>query len=458
MIGGRRGRIPPRRQVGSDHEAPRTAMRLLGGFLQSLGTRGVGLAAAAIGSVVTARALGPEGKGAVVILGTLAATLAQIGTLGLTAANVHFGAREHDQIPRLVGVSGWVAVAMGGGLCALVLAAAGWRSDIFPGVPWPLLVVTVVSVPFSLGSQLFQSLLLGLEAIRAYNGVELLRMGLGLAGILCLFLLHQLSVTSVVLLSAVLAALVCAMTLWTLGRQAQLSWSWDEEVWREALTYGMLFFINNLLAYLLLKSDLFLVNHFLGLEAVGIYSVAVQIADLLLLAPATLGMLLFPRLSGIPAPAERARTCLQFARLTAAGMAAACFLAGCAGPLLIPLVLGAPFQPAWIPLALLLPGVWLLALENVLIMHLAAHRLPLTVPGLWLGGLALNVGLNVWLLPRLGVSAAALTSTVAYAVVSLGVFCLFRRETGSGLSEVMVPRRVDWDKLVHRLHEGGVSA
>ena len=433
-------------------------MRILGGFLQSLGTRAFGLLAATIASVVAARALGPEGKGTLVVLGTLAATMVQIGTLGITAGNVHYSARARAHVPRLAGTSGWVALGAGAGLGTLVLVVGAWRPDLVSGLPWPLLVVTIVSVPFLLGAQLLQSLLLGLEAIRAYNGVELLRMGLGLAGVLCLFLFRRLSVTSLVVLSSALAVLMCVVTLWTLGRRAPLSWRCDLRALRETLTYGMAFFINNLLAFLLLKSDFFLVNHLVGLEAVGIYSVAVQIADLLLLAPAALGTLLFPRLSSMTGSAERAQACLQFARLAGAGMAAACILAGCTSPLLIPLILGAPFRPAWIPLVLLLPGIWLLALENVLIMHLAAHRLPLMVPGLWLAGLGLNLGLNVWLLPRLGVSAAALTSTVAYAVVSVGVLVLFCRETGSSLSEVVIPRRADWVKVARRLREDGFTA
>jgi O-antigen/teichoic acid export membrane protein len=342
-----------------------------------------------------------------------------------------------------------------------LLAGAVCLPGLLPGVPIGLLLVTILSLPFLLASQLFQNLLMGMEAVRAYNWIELARTGLGLGVVLGLFAFQALNVTSLVCGSAFLAGVVCTLSVRAVGARAALSWRFDLATFRAAFGYGVIFFANNLLAFLLLKSDFFLVNHFLGLDEVGIYSVAVQAADLLLLAPATLGTLLFPRLSAIQDATERTQTCLQFARLTSTGMGAACLAVGLISPVAIPLVLGAAFQPAWRPLAMLLPGVWLLAVENVLVMHLAARRLPLLIPGLWLFGLALNIGLNVFLLPRLGLAAAAMTSSLAYAVVAIGVFALFRAETGARLREVAMPRRREWVAVWRRLGGGqaeGASA
>jgi O-antigen/teichoic acid export membrane protein len=215
----------------------------------------------------------------------------------------------------------------------------------------------------------------------------------------------------------------------------------------------MVFFLNNLLAFLLLKSDYFLVNCLLGVREVGIYSVAVQIADLLLLVPATVATLLFPRLSAIADPGERTQMCLQCGRITAAAMAAGCALAGGLGPWLVAAVWGSAFAPAWVPLLLLLPGVWILTLENVIVMHLAAERLPLAIPMFWLSGLLLNIGLNLWWIPRLGPAGAAITSSVAYAAVSVGVFHLFRRRTGAAWVALLVPKPADWRILIQRLRE-----
>jgi len=188
-----------------------------------------------------------------------------------------------------------------------------------------------------------------MEAVRAYNWIELARTGLGLGVVLGLFALQMLNVTLRRLRVSIPRGCVCALIGAVRGRPSGVVLAIRPGDVPGAFGYGVIFFANNLLAFLLLKSDFFLVNHFLGLDEVGIYSVSVQVADLLLLAPATLGTLLFPRLSAIQDATERTQTCLQFARLTSAGMAAACLAVGLISPVAIPLVLGAAFRPAWRP-------------------------------------------------------------------------------------------------------------
>jgi O-antigen/teichoic acid export membrane protein len=417
---------------------------LLSGFLQTLGVRVFGVITTAVSGIIVARILGPEGKGILAILGTLTATIVQFGNLGLTSANVHFTARGREQIPRLAGISIWVALAAGGSLGILSLAAAVWWPKLLPGIPHTLLLLTVLSLPFLLGSQLYQNLLLGMEAVPAFNRIEFLRTWLWLATVLSLLMLRVLNVVSVVSASTIVAIIVFVLTLRSVSVRSSLSWRFHPGTFRVAISYGIIFFLNNALAFLLLKSDFFLVNYFLGTGGVGVYSIAVQLADLLLLAPATLATLLFPRLTAVKDPAERAAMCVQFARLAAAGMAASCLLAGCFSPTLIDLLFGVPFYAAWKPFVILLPGIWLLSVENVLIMQLAAKRLPFQIPLLWLVALVVNAGLNFLLIPRFGLPAAAMTSTLGYSIVAVGVFFLFRQEMDVGMAEIIVPRREDW--------------
>ena len=428
-------------------------MSLLGGFLQTMGTRVFCLAVTVAASVLTARLLGPEGKGILTVLGTLTATLAQFGNLGLTAANVHFAAQRPGERPQLAAVSLWVAVGMGALLAGLALAVSVWRPDLLSEIPLSLLVVAVLSLPFLLASQLLQSLLLGMEAIPAFNLLDVFRTVVGLAVLVVLAGLGWFTVAALVWTSSLLAVLGAAVTWGLIRERSRMAWRFARGFLREMLGYGMVFFLNNLLAFLLLKSDYFLVNSLLGVREVGVYSVAVQIADLLLLVPATVATLLFPRLSAIADTAERTRMCLQCARITAGAMAVGCALVGGLGPWVVAWVWGAAFAPAWVSLVLLLPGVWILTLENVVVMHLAAERLPLAIPVLWLSGLLLNVGLNLWWIPRLGPAGAAMTSSIAYAAVSVGVFWLFQRRTGAGWAALLVPRAEDWRTLTRRLRE-----
>ena len=87
-------------------------------------------------SVIVARALGPSGRGAVAAAITLALILLQAGTLGLTAANPYFVARDRLLHGRLIGNSVWLALGLGLLLAGLGAMAKVLAPDIVRGVSW----------------------------------------------------------------------------------------------------------------------------------------------------------------------------------------------------------------------------------------------------------------------------------------------------------------------------------
>ena len=70
---------------------------------------------------------------------------------------------------------------------------------------------------------------------------------------------------------------------------------------------------------------------------------------------------------------------------------------------------GARFADASIQLLILLPGIYLVSIEAVLVHISRAVGLPLAIPLFWLVTLALNVGLNFALVPAWGARGAALS-------------------------------------------------
>ena len=77
----------------------------------------------------------------------------------------------------------------------------------------------------------------------------------------------------------------------------------------------------------------------------------------------------------------------------------------------IVLVFGRPFEGAYPALALLLPGFVCLALQGLLSQYFATRGFPLFISLYWLLGLAVNLTLNILLIPRFGLLAAAGSST-----------------------------------------------
>jgi O-antigen/teichoic acid export membrane protein len=174
-------------------------------------------------------------------------------------------------------------------------------------------------------------------------------------------------------------------------------------------------YITSLLSFLVLRSDLILVFDFLGAASTGVYSVAVQFADLLLVLPGAIGTLLFPRVAASPSAESAAFTALV-CRHTALVVAGGCLVVAAVIPWAIPALFGSAFAGAVPCLWILLPGVFCMSLEGILANDLAGRDYPAFLPWIWLALLTTNVVLNLLWLPTFGIVGAAAASTVAYSL------------------------------------------
>jgi O-antigen/teichoic acid export membrane protein len=106
--------------------------------------------------------------------------------------------------------------------------------------------------------------------------------------------------------------------------------------------------------------------------------------------------------------------------------------------LLLPLLYGAPFEDVKIQLLILLPGVYLIGLESVLVQHFNATGLPVAIPLFWVATLLVNIALVFALVPAYGARGAAVASTATYAMIFALVALYFRARTRRTISEALI--------------------
>ncbi len=70
--------------------------------------------------------------------------------------------------------------------------------------------------------------------------------------------------------------------------------------------------------------------------------------------------------------------------------------------------------------------------------HFSGTGLPIAIPLFWMIVLALNVWLNLSLVPTFGARAAAVSSSLCYALMFLLVAGLFRVRTGKSLARTFL--------------------
>lgn len=370
-----------------------------------------------ITSVVIARLLGPEGRGLYAVAVAVGAIGVQLGNLGLHASNTWAVARDRGLLGPLIANSAVVSIGIGGAAAAAVWIVAVLRPDLSP-LPVGLLSLALVSVPLGLAYLLWQNLLLGTDRIRAYNGIDLLNKSLGLALIAALALAGWLTAMSAFLVVALATGLAAAVSLGLLFMDEQSGAIRPRlELLREHARYGTKAYLAAFASFLVLRLDMLMVQYLRGSKDAGYYSIAVTLAEVVFLGPVVVGTILFPRLASMGDDEHRWRVARSVAALIAALMPLAAAVAWIAGGPVIGSLFGPEFQPAEPAFAWLLPGLTALAVHTVFMNYFAAVGMPPITLVAPLVGLAINVVLNLWLIPRAGILGASLASSAAYVAM-----------------------------------------
>ena len=375
---------------------------------------------------VVARELGTSDTGSFLVAYSLTILLSQIGGLGLTTANPYFAAREPSRVPQIVANSLWLAAGLG---TVLALAGASIKV-IFPGalegLGWAPLIVTLIGLPGGLAAFLLQSVLLGEGRMVAYNGIEAAQTAVTLVAVVAGFVFFDFGLTGTLAVIVVNRYVAAAVYLYLLPRHSSGQGRFNRPLARRMFAYGFRAYVAIVLSYLIVRVDLLLVNAFLGREEAGLYGVAATLADGMIIIPMVISINLFPRVArGDPVQASA-----EVFRSTAVLYALLCLVTvPLAGPA-ITTFFGESYSDATNLYYLLLPGIYAYGLVTILSSHFAGRGFPRAVILVWVFGIALNLVLNVLLLPGRAAWVASVTSSLSYGILLVLHMWLFAREAG----------------------------
>ena len=393
--------------------------------------------------IIVAHWLGADGVGQLAVINVTVATIVQLGSFGLPSSNTYFIAQDQSRF-RAAAINSLIFALGIGSLLAFGLSAiASLRPDWFGFVSPDLIRVAAISIPFQLISLIGLNILLAVGKLREFNLLDLAGQSFVLINALLVLLILKQGLAMLVTLNTAASILVGAIIAMLLKisatRLAQSSWRADMALLRRMIGYGIKFHISILAGAIIIRADLLVVNHFRGAAEAGVYSVASQFALMLMLLPGVIATLLFPRVTS--EQDARGETTCQVSRYTTLIMFLCC-LAAVPFSLLLPLIYGSAFTDATKLLLILLPGVYLMGLESVLVQHFNALGLPRAIPLYWLATLILNLILVFSLVPRFGAQGAAIASSISYATIFALVALHFQTSTGRSFSEVFVLRSV----------------
>lgn len=391
--------------------------------LETLLFRGLSTPVALLLVVIQSRFLAPSGRGTFVLV-VLSVTIVSrlLGQLGLAVTT---RMRERDvEVRRLVHRALALGLIIGGAGAGLVVLSSGAT-----GVPLELALIAGAALVPNVVWQTLSGVLLGLARVREWNVIQALSPILTLAGILVLVVALgggvRAAVIAWVIAHVLTAAFALAVTrdLWLPFGPPPLLDEHGRMLLRLALAMGAIQVVN-LVGY---RVELFVLEWYEGVAAVGIYSIAMQAAEALWLIPAAVATAITgPAVHDVEADASRltARSAVKALAYTAG----AAIIVGASAPFVVPVLFGEDFEPAARPLALLLPGAVAYAPVTVLVVYLSLrHARPHLSLAVSVVAALVTAGLAVALIPRWGASGAAAASSLGYAVGGALAWLLFRR-------------------------------
>jgi O-antigen/teichoic acid export membrane protein len=193
------------------------------------------------------------------------------------------------------------------------------------------------------------------------------------------------------------------------------------------------------------KIDVVMVRKQRGLTELGLYSVAVGSAEIVLTVAIGVTTALLPSLgSGDDAAGITCRA----TRVTLAGLVVVCTAVAASASFAVRLVFGSEFAASSTALLCLLPGVVCFVLHFPLFNYVTSRGGTPALSAVAAAGLVVNVVGNGVLLRHFDYRAASIMSSLSYALLFGGCLVLFTRVSGHGVRDLLVPQRRDLDDLL----------
>jgi antigen flippase len=375
--------------------------------------------------IITARRLGPDGRGELAAI-LLPGVIANAMTLGLPSAATYTFRRYPDARRALFTAAMAMSLVLGV-LAALVgvVVVPHWLHQ-YPARDIRIAQLLILVAPVTITTSVVASILAVEGDFAAANQTRYLVPALTLAGLLACWATKTLTPITAAFAYALPTIPVLLLRIAPLWRQFGPGRGGLRQSARLLLDYGARSYGIDLVGTFSLQVDQALVVAFLSPAAMGTYAVALSASRVLNALQGSIVTVLLPSAAARPASevvaltARAARVCTALAAPVAAMIAIA-------GPLAIHVMYGARFAAAVPVFRILLVEVVLGGATWILVQAYMAVGRPGVVTTLQACGLALSVPLMVVLIPRFGLVGAALALLISTSVRLILTVAGYRR-------------------------------
>lgn len=401
--------------------------------------------------LLAARLLLPEGRGELAAIMLWPGILAEIGILGLSDALLYHAAKGGAAPRQLFASAAWPLAILSVLLIGIGIAIVPLvHHDDAPAVQAIATWYTSYIAIYYAGILAF-AMFQGQLDLMAWNWLRTL-VPLGyLLFILLLVMMRGATVEDFAAANLATHLIAAAVGLWVMAKRGWLGLRPRRDLMRSLIIYGAKVHVGEVLNSLRQRLDQALVALLLPSADLGLYVVALTMANAPMFLVATIANVAFPKMSQQGTAGGRTevfgrylRLALLIAALIAVGLLAVAHL-------VLPLLFGQAFRPAVPILQVLLLGLPAHALKIMLMQALKAWDRSLVIGRSELAGVAVAAPAMLILMPRLGILGAAMAVVAAQYVAALWMGASLRRELAMGFRQLLRPTPGDWQPALAEL-------
>ena len=397
-------------------------------------------------SVIIARVLGPEKKGEYSLVILLPTLLIIFIGLGIGQASIFFASKKKYRLNEIFGIN--IIFSALTSLAAVIIGfflIKYFAGQLFPQVGKNYLFLALLLVPVQLFFTFGNNLFLGLKKVTTYNLFLTFQLFLFFLFILSLFFGKYLDIKTIII-TEILSFLITYIFLFIKMNKATngISLITQKTVFKDFLNYGSKIYLVNIISFLHLRIDIFIINLFLNPMAVGLYSVAVGLAEKIWVFSQSASIVLFPRIS-----AERNEKKLkEFTPIVCRNILFLSFLISLVlivfSRWIIILLYSEKFAAATPALCVLLIGTTAVSASRILSNDLAGRNRFRENIYINIFSVIVNIILNILMIPKFGILGSAIATAISYLLMLILRVFVYAKISKNRISDVVLIKISDF--------------
>jgi O-antigen/teichoic acid export membrane protein len=412
-------------------------------------TNALMLASGVVTSLLSAWALGPEGRGDLAVILMWPGVFAMMAEIGLPTAYKFWAAKEPHRVSSLFSNAVLLSTVLGLGMLVvawiLIPSLIGERTS----TVLRLAQIYSVVVPMTLFTDLVRGLLEGTRKFQWVAALRLIFFGFQSVCYVLLWSTGRLTLTSAMytMIGSSITSLVVAL----IASKRELKPQWEPKLseFRTTIRFGARDYPGILTEFVNWRLDLLVLAAFGSSAAVGLYSVAVKLSDITTVLASSVGDALMPEVAASTKEEEATTIVTRSLRMTLGAHLILLVPLWIMAPYILRFAYGSGFVPVANVLRLLMIASVIWSGGAILISGLNGLGHPgLSTTARLSAALVMVVTLVMWL-PKWGIRGAALASITGYSVMFVVALFWFLRQQKISLWECLRPRQADIPPMLY---------